>query len=566
MINYHISYNNAYRHFIDIKVELDLNDEKELEIQLPVWRPGRYELGNFIKNIQNFNVFNEEDKQLFFEKINKARWRVDIGGSKKVRIQYNYYANELNAGSTYLDENQLYVNPVNCCVFIIGKENIPCRLIMDTPSSYKIGIGLKQLDSNIFLASNFDELADSPFIASNNLLHDSYEIDNIKFHIWVQGLEKVDFKKIKKDFIAFTSEQISCFGSFPVKQYHYLIQTTPYKSYHGVEHKTSTVILLGPGSELTTARYDDFLGVSSHELYHTWNIKTIRPKEMLPYNFSQENYSKLGYVAEGVTTYMGDLMLLRSKVFTWEQFVKTQNENLKRHYENYGRLNLSVADSSFDTWIDGYELGIPNRKSSIYTEGALCMLMIDLNILHNSGGKKSLNDVMLQLYSNYEDGYSEEDFISLCIQLGGDRIKYIFENHVYGVQDYTPTLIQALSYIGLTITQKPNPNLLAKYFGIIAIYQHKKLIIKKIEPNSVADQNKISVEDEIVEINNSKIIDNKFEDLLKGSKSVHFKIKSRFDEKNHTLDKGSFFKIHEIDTLTNISKEQDHLYSIWMSE
>ena len=169
-----------------------------------------------------------------------------------------------------------------------------------------------------------------------------------------------------KDSSKFTQSQINHFGDFPVDEYHFLFQITPYLSYHGVEHTKNTVLLLGPSDDLMTERYDDLLGVCSHELYHTWNIKSIRPIEMLPYDYSKENYFRTGYVAEGVTTYMGDLFLINSKVFSWDDFIKTQNQNLYRHLMNYGRFNLSVADSGFDSWLDGYKMGTPDRLSLIH--------------------------------------------------------------------------------------------------------------------------------------------------------------------------------------------------------
>ena len=147
-------------------------------------------------------------------------------------------------------------------------------------------------------ASCFNSLAESPFIASNSLQHDVYEVKGIPFHLWFQGSCTPPFEKLKKDFTAFTQEQINCFGGFNSKDYHFLFQITPYNSYHGVEHTNSTVILLGSEKNVFEDRYVDLLGISSHELYHTWNIKSIRPAEMLPYDYTQENYSRLGYVVE----------------------------------------------------------------------------------------------------------------------------------------------------------------------------------------------------------------------------------------------------------------------------
>ena len=206
-------------------------------------------------------------------------------------------------------------------------------------------------------------------------------------------------------------------------------------------------------------RYEDLLGVCSHELYHTWNIKAIRPEEMYPYDYTKENYFKTGFVAEGVTTYMGDLMLYNSGVFNWEEFIKTQNQNLERHLTNYGRYNLSVADSGFDSWLDGYKLGAPNRKTSIYPDAALCMLMIDLEIIRNTDGNESLHSVMKELYEDYAlkgKGYSEDDFRNICVKYGGLKAAEIFENHIYGVEDYIPQLNDTLKVIGLKLKEKKN--------------------------------------------------------------------------------------------------------------
>ena len=306
----------------------------------------------------------------------------------------------MDAGSCYLDEFQLYLNPVQCCFYIPGRIDEKYNLIIEKPDNYKIASSL-EINNNKLISNGYEELAESPIICSSNLQKNTYEINNIKFHIWFQGECKVNWHKIIKDFSLFTQKQINHFEGFPVNEYHFLFQITPYKSYHGVEHTKNTVILLGPSDQIMNERYEDLLGVCSHELYHTWNIKSIRPKELLPYDYTKENYFRTGYVAEGVTTYMGDLTLYTSGVFSWEEFIKTQNQNLDRHLMNYGRFNLSVADSGFDSWLDGYKLGAPDRKVSIYPDAALCMLMVDLEIIINSNGKFSLHSVMKDLYHNF---------------------------------------------------------------------------------------------------------------------------------------------------------------------
>ena len=567
MIKYNISYKNPHKHLIDFELTTSTKNKEKLQFQLSAWRPGRYELADFAQNIINWQAYNEKDEKLSFNKKTKDLWEVECKNCDEIKIIYNFYANQLDAGACYLDEHQLYINPVHCMFYITDRINDEYHLKMNLPNDYTIASSMLQVE-NVLKVKGYDLLAESPIICSNSLQHDSYSVSGITFNLWFQGKCQPNWKKLKKDFTAFTKSQINHFGGFPVDEYHYFFQITPFRSYHGVEHTKNTVLLLGPGNEIMDKRYEDLLGVCSHELYHTWNIKAIRPIEMYPYDYTKENYFRTGFVAEGVTTYMGDLMLYNSGVFNWNEFVKTQNQNLERHLMNYGRFNLSVADSGFDNWLDGYKLGAPNRKTSIYPDAALCMLMVDIEIIKNSNGKSSLHSVMKELYKEFalkSRGYSENDFQNICVKYGGEKVKEIFKNHIYGTNNYVPSLETALDLVGLQLKEKKNANLSAQYFGFVAIKENERLIIKKVEPDSEADQNEIAVEDEITEINGIKIKNN-FSDTLKECKNkVTFKIKKKFSEKDITLTIGNYYKLLEIIKNEDSSKEQLKFRKIWTS-
>lgn len=567
MIKYNISYKNPHKHLIDFELTTSTKNKEKLQFQLSAWRPGRYELADFAQNIINWQAYNEKDEKLSFKKITKDLWEVECKNCNEIKIIYNFYANQLDAGACYLDEHQLYINPVHCMFYITDRINDEYHLKMNLPKNYTIASSMLQV-GNVLKVKGYDLLAESPIICSDSLQHDSYSVSGITFNLWFQGKCQPNWKKLKKDFTAFTKSQINHFGGFPVDEYHYFFQITPFRSYHGVEHTKNTVLLLGPGNEIMDKRYEDLLGVCSHELYHTWNIKAIRPIEMYPYDYTKENYFRTGFVAEGVTTYMGDLMLYNSGVFNWNEFVKTQNQNLERHLMNYGRFNLSVADSGFDNWLDGYKLGAPNRKTSIYPDAALCMLMVDIEIIKNSNGKSSLHSVMKELYHEFalkSRGYSENDFQNICLKYGGEKVKEIFKNHIYGTNNYIPSLETALDLVGLQLKEKKNANLSAQYFGFVAIKENERLIIKKVEPDSEADQKEIAVEDEITEINGIKIKNN-FSDTLKECKNkVTFKIKKKFSEKDITLTIGNYYKLLEIIKIEDSSKEQLKFRKIWTS-
>ena len=565
MIHYTISYNNPHRHYVDFELSTSTNGSNKMQFQLSAWRPGRYELANFAQNIQKWAAFDENNNQLAFKKVTKDLWEVETRGSEEVTVVYNFYANQLDAGACYLDENQLYLNPVHCIFYIVERIEEEYQIHLEIPKKYKIASSMEK-EGNTLSVKGYDLLSESPIICSDSLQHNSYDVDEITFNLWFQGPCKPDWKKLIKDFSAFTKSQIKHFGSFPVDEYHFLFQITPFRNYHGVEHTKNTVILLGPGDEIMKSRYEDMLGVSSHELYHTWNIKAIRPVEMYPYDYTKENYFRTGFVAEGVTTYMGDLMLYNSGVFNWEEFAKTQNQNLERHLINYGRYNLSVADSGFDSWLDGYKLGAPDRKTSIYPDAALCMLMVDLEIIQNTDGENSLHSVMKELYEDFAKegkGYSEDDFRNICVRFGGLKVAEIFENHIYGTQDYISTLKKSLEVVGLELKEKDNPNLSAQYFGFTAIKEDGKIIIKRVEPNSIADKNEMAPEDEITKVNGEKI-EKKLSDVLKCcKKEMTLTIKKKFSEKAISLSIGNYYKLLEFTRMKKATEEQLILRKVW---
>ena len=505
-IFYTIDCDNAQQHFIKIKVQFPVDENKTI-IHLPSWRPGRYELGNFSKNIKNFKVFNDQNKAVNFHKINKDSWEISSNETKYIKIEYQYYANELNAGASYFDEQQLYVNPVNCFLYAEGKEQFPISVELNIPQNYTIASSLVQ-ENNFLLAENFDELADSPFICSEYLEKQTYSVADTNFHIWFNNQLNIPWERVIDDFRNFTKKQIEDFGEFPVSEYHFLIQSLPYLAYHGVEHLKSTVITLGPSYDLFENRYDELLGVSSHELYHVWNVKSILPKDLLPYNFKKENYSELGYIYEGVTTYLGDLYLLKSGVFSLENYLKELSVQFQKHFDNPGRFAYSVSQSSFDTWLDGYVPGVPGRKVSIYTEGCLLAFVMDVKIRKATNNKRGIEEVMKRLYYNFAQnnkGYTEKDFINQLENICGYSFQDFFKDYVHGTTPYETILIEALDFIGLELIQTPSNSYSEANLGMKTVHQSNHLLISAIYPGSPAEMAGLSLGDELIAVNKIKL-------------------------------------------------------------
>lgn len=510
MIRHHLTSANALTHFLEITLTIPDNTQPELYLQLPAWRPGRYELQHFAQKLRHLTA-SVSGQPIPVRKVTKDRWLVQAGGAATVEVRYSFYARQMDGGGSWLDEEQLYLNGINCLMAVEGRQQEPQLLQLELPDDWQIACGLKETERHTLQAANYDELVDSPLIASATLQKETYTVAGVPFHIWIQGDCRPDWERIKKDFEAFTKEQLEVFGDFPVQDYHYLNEILPYRFYHGVEHSNSTVITLGPGELLMTpSLYKEFLGVSSHELFHTWNIKKIRPKEMWPYDFTGENYFRTGYVAEGITTYYGDYMLARSGVFTAAQYFEELNTTLQRYFADHSRNNLSVADSSFDLWLDGYKPGIPDRKVSIYIKGALTALLLDLQLRQSTGNKSSLDTVMRHLWEDFGKrgiGYTEQDYAQLALRVGGEHFQTYFEQYINGTEPIEGALDEALRYVGCMLQAEENALLYEGKFGFKTIADNQTIKVSAIAPDSPAST-VLSVEDELIAVNNRKLEQN----------------------------------------------------------
>jgi predicted metalloprotease with PDZ domain len=507
-MNYTLSFHRPNSRYLQVEAYANLQPDELVEIQLPSWRPGRYELGNFAKNVRNFHVYDGDGRELHTAKITKDRWSVVTKGVTSIRICYEYFSSELNAGSTYLDESQLYVNPVNCLVYLPSRMHEECRVKLVIPDNWKIACALKK-DGKTLVGKNFDHLADSPFIASPSLKHNQFVLDGVEFNLWFQGECRPDWPKMISDFFIFISEQMAMFGSFPSPEYHFLFQILPQRFYHGVEHTESTVIALGPAHKLLQDEvYNDFLGVSCHELFHAWNIKAIRPAEMVPYDFTRENYSRLGYVCEGVTTYYGDYLLFRSGVWTEEEFWPTFNERMEKHFETHARHFYSVADSSFDTWLDGYVPGAPHRKTSIYHEGCLLAFVTDMFIRRHTSNSRNLDHVMKRLWTEFAQkgkGYTEEEYKKLVEEEAGADFSYYWNNFFYKANSYEPVLREALDTIGCELVFSDSRRPQEKLYGFKVAEPGGITKVTDIYYDSPAENAGLAAGDEILAVNGMQV-------------------------------------------------------------
>ncbi len=572
MTHYQLSQKHPHSEFLQVEItftELAKNTSP-LFVRLPAWRPGRYQLGNFAKNIRNFKVECGSGKVVNHRKKSRNLWEIDRPRDSGLKVSYEYYTSEIDGGSTFVNEEQWYLNFINCLMYIEEDLNTSCEVKLDIPSDWIIACGLKHKQQTIY-AQSFYELVDSPVITSKNLTHIKYELNKISFHLWFKGdFQFLHQEKILSDFQKFTEEQLKMMGDFESDSYHFLFQISDQKAYHGVEHLNSTCIVLGPAKDFNNEDfYDNLLGISSHELFHYWNIIRIRPKEMWPYDFTGENYFSTGYVAEGVTTYYGDLFLIRSGVKNLKWYQNELNKLLKRHFDNNGRHNYSVADSSMDLWVDGYEMGTPSRKVSIYVKGAIIALILDLKIILESRGEKSFDNILRDLWNHYyknNKGYSAEDYLKTAESVIGYDLAQYKKDFIEGKAPLEGVLSELFPQFGYELIQRYSENPLTKFYGLKYTEGEEGYILKNLAPNSPAED-VFRREDVIISINRKDIKNFEIKSL-RDMDSISFHVMRNGKMKTLEMTKKKeayYYAFYEVKEIESLSDGQINLRKKWLN-
>ena len=573
-MHYRVSFANPLTFYLQIQLTVDVPADlaEPLALQLPAWRPGRYELQNFAQKIQKVEITDAAGGAVLpYRKTTKDRWEVAGAAGRQLKVSYNFYAHQMDAGGSWLDETQLYLNPVQALLYAVGREDEECTLELTLPDNWQIACGLPETSPHVLTAQNFDQLADAPLIASPTLQHHEYEAGGRRYHVWAQGEEAViNWDILLADFKAFTEEQLKLFGSLPVKDYHFLNQFLPYKHYHGVEHANSTVIVLGPAELLMSeGLYKELLGVSCHELFHAWNIKSIRPAEMQPYDYSRENYFRTGYIAEGVTTYYGEYLLARCQVRTPAQYFQELNAVLRKHFDDAGGQNLSLADAGMDLWLDGYRSGVPDRKVSVYHKGALAALLLDLTLRQLSGHARSLDDVMRRLYEEFGKtgtGYTEADYQRLVNEVAGRDMRRYFDQFITGTAPVLEPLQNALRKVGCQLLVSENVSASEGVFGFRTILKNERTEVTYLWPDSPGAA-VLTADDEIVAVNGRRVDMNLQSLLSAGAAQYEVSVfrQNRLLTVTLAAQEGETFgQKHEIDKLPAADEAQRTGFRAWL--
>ncbi len=571
-MNYRLSFDRPKEHIVSISINL-IAPQDSLTFALPFWRPGRYAAQSFARNIGEIQAHDEQGNALPIQRISKLKWTVEAQQGQSVNLQYDYYTHQLDAGGSYYDEKGIYINGITLFLSLEGYIDQACQLELDIPSDYEIA-GAMHGKGPIYTFEDYHQLVDSPFFAAPDLILRKFNVGKLPVFLWFMGEGKPDLDRMERDIRAYSEAQIDFFGECPVDEYHYLNLLLPYRYRHGVEHYNSTVIVMGPGYQLMERdMYRSFLEISSHEFFHTWNVKALRPADLFPYRYDSEVYSRLHYVTEGVTTYYGDLMLWKSGVYGPQQWIDSINGELRSFYTMGGREAISLGKASQESWINGYDdTGMPNRRISFYTKGYLVAMLLDFTLRRGTQEQVSLDLVMRQLYqkiTSKKRGYTREDFQGLIEELSGESYEAFFADYIEGTRSLETLLAELAEYYGLQMRPVPLGSLALSAWGLKAKATERGVLIEKLLPNSPLIEAGLHPGDTIISLNRTQIQDD-FESLLayewqKGSIEIHYFKKSQLKSAEIKCQADFPYTVPQFWLIANQEDPQHTRFQAWRS-
>ncbi|PJA99883.1 MAG: peptidase M61 [Ignavibacteriales bacterium CG_4_9_14_3_um_filter_30_11] len=571
-IEYTLSMSKPHTHYFEVEINISNYNKDIIDFLMPVWAPGSYLIREFPKNVSFFQANDFEKNPLLFEKTNKYNWRVYLNKSKNVIIRYKVYAFEMSVRTSFLDSSHGYLNGTSIFMYVKDLKDQPLTLkIIPYKDWKKVSTGLTKVKGKLweYYSPNYDILADSPIeIGNQNIFQ--FTAAGIPHNVVMYGDGNYNIDSLKIQMARIAEAATNVIGENPNKEYTFLVHNLSNRG-GGLEHLNSTTLQFRRWGYDTENRSRSFLGLVAHEYFHLWNVKRIRPIQLGPFDYQNENYTELLWEMEGVTSYYGSQILLRAGFYSPNQYLGRIESSISSLENQPGNKVQSAAMSSFDAWIKYYRSNenSDNTEISYYSKGAVLGMLLDLEIINSTNGLKSYDDVLRLLYRKYykelKRGFTEKEFKTTVEVIVGKNMDDFFNKYVNGTEQVNYN--KYLGYAGLQLIDQKNDNNEID-LGFFSKTKNSNLFIKRVIDGTPAYNSGLNVDDEIIAVNDYRIdektLDNILENFPIGSeldfllsrdgKLMNIKVKL---EVNHV-------KKFNIVDLNNVTDKQKLVYNKWL--
>ena len=454
-IQYSLHASHPEAHEFTVEMHISAPDPAGQVLRLPTWIPGSYMIRDFAKNLVTLDAVSA-NVPVELVKLDKTTWQAPAGLTE-LTLHYVIYAWDLSVRTAHLDTNHGFFNGTSVFLSADGHEETEHTVTIEPGASeacsgWQVATSMKPINVaadgfGVYQAQDYDELIDHPF-EMGLFERVSFMAAGLEHDLVLTGRYHTDIDRIVKDLIVICEHQIKFFGEpSPVEDKYVFLVMVVGEGYGGLEHRASTALLVTrddlpvPGDEELSEKYVQFLGLCSHEYFHTWNVKRIKPAVFVPYELAAESYTELLWFFEGMTSYYDDLMLLRSGLIPANTYLKLLGQTVTRVQRGAGRLVQSVTESSFDAWNKFYKQdeNAPNAIVSYYAKGAMVAVCLDAEIRRATNGEKSLDDVMLTLWKNWLTsggaGIEEHEPQRIACDIAGTDLNEFFNLALYSTDE-----------------------------------------------------------------------------------------------------------------------------------
>lgn len=509
-IRYTLSFTAPHTHYVEVRAEIPTSGRSEVELMMAVWTPGSYLIREYERHVENVAA-TVSGAVLAVAKTAKNRWSITTGGAGTVVVTYRVYGREMSVRTNWIESGFALINGAPTFLTLADSQVRPHEVTLTLPPFWARAItALEPLagKAQSFRAASFDVLVDSPILLGSPVIHD-FEIDGKLHRMANEGEAGVfDGARAARDFESIALEHHRFWGSVPYSRYVCLNLIT--ESAGGLEHCDSAVLMTSRWATRTRKAYLSWLELASHEFFHVWNGKRLRPFALGPFDYEREAHTRSLWVVEGITDYYGDLLLHRAGLSTREEFLASLSDKIETLQTTPGRSVLSVVNASFDAWIKLYrpDENSPNTSISYYVKGAVVAFLLDVKIRRVTRGGRSLDDVMRTAYAKYsgERGYSEQEFRGLVEEVAGASLESFWSSALDGTGELE--YADALDTLGLRFkTAEPEVGKTPRKatLGTVTKIDGGRLVVAQVRRGTPAHEAGLNVDDEIVAIDGFRV-------------------------------------------------------------
>ena len=574
-IGFTVSMPKPHTHLLEVEMRLALpRPQAQVNLVMPVWAPGSYMIREFERHVQDFEAADAAGgRQLPWEKTNKNTWRVETRGAREVRVTYRVYANELSVRTNDLNDRHANWTNVGVLMYPEGRLAEPATLRVVPFGDWRVATQLPAVpgEPNTFRAENFDVLFDSP-VEVSNFKTVPFEVRGVPHRFVIDGEGNYDAERMARDVQKICEALAALMGELPARDYTFFTHMHT-RDDGGLEHLNSSSLIMERNSFRVPSYYQYFLSLVSHEYFHLWNVKRIRPDALGPFDYSRENYTRLLWVAEGITEYYGWHMVRRAGLLSEEEYLAKLSSVIDDVQGTPGRLKMSIEEASFDAWIKYYrrDENSVNSQISYYDKGQLVGLLLDLEIRKLSKGAKSLDDVMRHLYTEFykkNRNYTPADFQRIAETMAGASLENFFARYVRGREelDYNA----GLNVVGLQLGDGTRPPVERASIGADLGQEGDRLVVRRVYSNSAGYEQGLNAGDQIVALDGMRVNQQSFMARLAEKRPGDAVTLTIFrDDDLRTLPLklgGRVFTDYRILPVRQPTPEQQRHYRAWIGE